>query len=172
MQFASNHTYMCTEKYRVITHFSKRWLSSANWNLFFVSGFVKTSASCLSVNMYWTSIKPSWIYSQIEWIRTLMCLVLLWCTGLYERSIAPWKSSYIAVGVVNVIPRSRKSCLSQITSSQIPDSPIYSASIDEFATVGLSFEFQLMGVLLKNVRYPVVDLHESGSPPNLHHSML
>ena len=52
-------------------------------NLHSSSGFVKISASCLSVLTCWSAISPLASWSLKKWCRMSMCFVREWFTGLF-----------------------------------------------------------------------------------------
>jgi len=78
-----------------------------------------------------------------------MCLVCRSCTGLEPMKIDPWLSPQIGIALC-VIPSSRNNDFIHTACQLVSDSAIYSASVDDKATVFCTWDFQLK-MLLANV---------------------
>jgi len=56
------------------------------------------------------------MWSRIKWSCTSTCFLFVWCVGFLASEIALWLSPYRIVGAYFDIPRSLKSCCSQMSS--------------------------------------------------------
>ena len=110
-------------------------------NLDSLRGFVKISASCISVLTWWISISPLVSWSLKKWCWMSMCLVLEWLTGLLASFMALSLSHKSGI-LVKRHPKSWRVYLIQSGWAQHAPTATYSASTVERATQFCFLELQ------------------------------
>ena len=133
-------------------------LSAKALNLSLVSAFVSTSASCWVVGISFNTTSPDSTRSRTKWCWMLMCFVCAWCIGFLASPIHPWLSSWMTVAPFWGCPMSANRRQSQMASLVAWVADMYSASIEDRATVTCRLDDQLTGHPLTRNVYPVVDL--------------
>lgn len=93
-----------------------------------------------------------------------MCLVCAWNTGLEAKARAEILSHQITGHVGRKTQRSRRSAQIQESSAAEWTRDLYSASVDERATICCFFAHQETGLEPKNTQYPVIERRSMGSP--------
>src|SRR3954467_2542539 len=93
-----------------------------------------------------------------------MCFVLAWWTGFFARAIADWLSSKMVVTLLWK-PSSLRNVRSQMASFVACVRAIYSASVEDSATVAWRLLLQLTTPPETRKMYPDVERRESKSLP-------
>src|SRR6266436_5880168 len=86
-----------------------------------------------------------------------MCFDNFPVTGLADMKIDPWLSPSIGIGCLNMMPSSPIRVCIQTTWRLQSESAIYSASVEESATVFCARDVQLMRPFASLTKYPVCD---------------
>src|SRR3954467_2503695 len=94
-----------------------------------------------------------------------MCFVLAWCTRFFTSAIADWLSSKMVVASLLWKPSSLRNVRSQMASFVACVRAIYSASVDDSATVAWHLLLQLTTPPETRKIYPDVERRESRSLP-------
>src|SRR3954452_8718863 len=94
-----------------------------------------------------------------------MCFVLAWWTGFFASAIADWLSSKMVVASLLWKPSSLRKVRSQMASFVACVRAIYSASVDDSATVAWRLLLQLTTPPETRKMYPDVERRESKSLP-------
>ena len=140
-------------------------LSAKALNLSLVSALVSTSASWWEVGIGFNSTSPDLTRSCTKWCWMSMCFVLAWCMGFLASPIHLWLSLWITVAPFCGWPMSASKHRSQMASFVACVAAMYSASVEDRATVTCHLDDQLTGHPLTRNVYPVVDLWSLWSPP-------
>ena len=105
---------------------------------------VRTSEKFSLVGICTNSTERSSRHWRMKWCLMSMCLVRLWWTGFKARSIDPLLSTCIDRGDCCLNPSSEKRVRSQIPCLEASEMAMYSASVEERATVGCFLDAQQM----------------------------
>src|SRR5712691_555422 len=92
-----------------------------------------------------------------------MCLERFSVTGLEAMNIEPWLSPWMGTGLLNLKPSSPIRARSHVTWRLQSESAMYSASVDDSATVFCAFEVQLVRPPAILTKYPVWERRVSES---------
>jgi len=96
---------------------------------------VRTSATISSEGRYFNLMGWFFSASRMKWYLMSICLVLEWWTGLCANFAAPWLSFHIVTLALELNPSSFKKLIRWMASFVTSVIAIYSASVDESATV-------------------------------------
>ena len=125
------------------------------------------SAVLSSVLTYSSLILPVSTHSLMKWCQISICFVRSCWIGFLASFRADWLSIRIScavlVGCNSQI--SLNNLCSQIASLHASVLAIYSASVEDSATVGCFLDFHVMAALTSIKTYPVVDLRVEISLP-------
>ena len=124
-------------------------LSDKGLNLSRTRALVMMLANCSFVEQCTNSTSPDSTFSRTKWCCISMCFVCAWCIGFFANSIHPLLSSKITVAPLCRCSSSDNNWWSQMASLVACVAAIYSASVDESATVGWHFDCQLTGASTK-----------------------
>lgn len=110
-----------------------------------VTPFVRISASCESVEIWWRVIKPYWSLSLLKWQSISMCFVLSWNVGFLEMCTGTWLSQKTCIGNEHCADNSFINLSNQTSSPTTCHIALYSASAKDKDIVACFLDFQLIG---------------------------
>ena len=132
--------------------------------LIIVRDFLRISAVIFSVGTCTTDISLSRTALRTKWWRMSMCFNREWKIEFSERNFAPWLSQNIVPSYRWSNPSSFINLLRKMASFVASDKAIYSASVDDSATVFCFCDFQEIAAPPSLYTYPVYDRRSLGHP--------